>query len=484
TDDHYLDFLLHVHPELELAVANSSEVEKHLHNVRSRREHVHVWDSQTFKTFLVKTLELLNIQADCVFEVTGEENQFESFSVWQKQTTQQLLPQSYYKVLARVLEVSKPNPGHPALWGFAIDSPVSGMIVNPSYLTVTGWALGRTAPVVTIEITDESLDLSTHLPFKITVCNGVRPDIANEFPAVAEADHSGFVVGINLPRSSQETTQLGVTAVLANQQRIKLIDLKLQRFLLPLSPPAKPKIAFIHIPKTAGTSLRHLVEQEYPLMECLYWYEEVLYLLDKFDKKYLKTLLKGSLFLAKALYGHFPFSIHETLDISCQYVTFLRHPLDLVVSLYNHAANDPSSPFYADIRAGMSLLEMLSNEQWGYNNNSMTRIIINRVREADGTIPECEDLSISAEVLELIDQHFLFIGLTERLSEGVAVLGKLLDWKQPYEIPSLNVTANKRVQELDAKTRVAIEEHNRLDIMLYEHFRQMEKGYFVNERLL
>ncbi len=258
----------------------------------------------------------------------------------------------------------------------------------------------------------------------------------------------------------------------------------LSKLTAPSLPSSPPKIAFLHIPKTAGTSLRQIVEQQYPPPECLSLYEEALYILGDSDKEVPRNFFKESISLAKVLYGHVPFGIHETLDISCKYVTFLRHPLDLVVSLYNHAANDQGSPFYADIQAGMSLLELLSSERWRYNNNSMTHIIINRVMEADGKIPKCEALSIFEEVLELIDQHFLFIGLTERLPEGVAALGNLLGWKQSYEIPSLNVTANKRVQELDAKTCAAIEKQNRLDIMLYEHFGKMEKGYFVNERLV
>jgi len=81
TDTHYLDFLRHVHPE----VFNDSQgVERHIANVRKRREHAHVWDSQAFQDFLLKSLTLLQIKAVCIFEVSGQQNYCEYFSVWRK----------------------------------------------------------------------------------------------------------------------------------------------------------------------------------------------------------------------------------------------------------------------------------------------------------------------------------------------------------------------------------------------------------------
>lgn len=295
TDDHYLDFLLHVHPELELATASSAEVEKHLHNVRTRREHVHVWDSQTFKAFLVKTLELLNIQADCIFEVTGEENQFESFSVWQKKTTQP--SPSYYKALARVLEVSKPNSGHSALWGFAIDSPLRGMAVSVSSLKITGWVLGREAAVLVVEIAEDTLTPSCELLFKTTVLNEIRPDVAKVFPEVPQAKNSGFSVEINLPNSFQNIV-VKVTALLANQQRIKLAGIKLQRFLVPLSFQPRPDSAdkIVNNPNYAGwynTIHRFLSESFIPQLTVDTPIDIIIPIYNGYD--YLTTLLPSVL---------------------------------------------------------------------------------------------------------------------------------------------------------------------------------------------
>lgn len=82
TDEHYLDFLAGVHPAV---MASPPEVlARHVQNVRQRREHAHVWDSASFRSFLDRSFALLGIEATCVYEVTGEINEFEYFSVWRR----------------------------------------------------------------------------------------------------------------------------------------------------------------------------------------------------------------------------------------------------------------------------------------------------------------------------------------------------------------------------------------------------------------
>ena len=82
TDDHYLDFLHAVHPDV---MKNSKEAAiKALKSVRERREHAHVWDSSSFKKFLLDSFKLLNINYQLCFESSGDRNNFEYFSVWKK----------------------------------------------------------------------------------------------------------------------------------------------------------------------------------------------------------------------------------------------------------------------------------------------------------------------------------------------------------------------------------------------------------------
>ncbi len=83
-DDHYLDFLRGVYPEVMKNVFSPSQLQTYLARARERREHAHVWTSASFRHFLEKSLDLLNIQADRLYEHPGELNQMEYFSVWEK----------------------------------------------------------------------------------------------------------------------------------------------------------------------------------------------------------------------------------------------------------------------------------------------------------------------------------------------------------------------------------------------------------------
>lgn len=80
-DDHYVELLEHVQPEVFLT---KETLLQSLVRARQRREHVHVWDSTTFKSFLDKTLSFLGHEAGFLYESPGSVNHFEYFATLQK----------------------------------------------------------------------------------------------------------------------------------------------------------------------------------------------------------------------------------------------------------------------------------------------------------------------------------------------------------------------------------------------------------------
>ncbi len=82
SDEHYWDFLRKVAPHL---LQESPEAQRiHLERARTRREHVHVWDSDTFQAFVERALALLTISAVQQYASVGETNRIEFFGVWQR----------------------------------------------------------------------------------------------------------------------------------------------------------------------------------------------------------------------------------------------------------------------------------------------------------------------------------------------------------------------------------------------------------------
>lgn len=82
-DDHYLDFIRHTAPD----IYNSGKPEliaDALSSVRSRREHAHVWDSESFVDFLKQTIDYLKLDVEVQYIAEGKTTNLECFAVFKK----------------------------------------------------------------------------------------------------------------------------------------------------------------------------------------------------------------------------------------------------------------------------------------------------------------------------------------------------------------------------------------------------------------
>ncbi len=221
---------------------------------------------------------------------------------------------------------------------------------------------------------------------------------------------------------------------------------------------AAPKTIFLHIPKTAGTSVRQIVRKEYPGRQCLFIYSHT--------PEFFASI-RPHLPAARAIYGHVSYGIHEVLGIRGRYVAFLRDPVRRVVSFYGHQARKRDSEFYGQIKKGLTLREMLRSGVCHQVNNHMVRIISGH----EGVEPT-DDTAVFRRAVDNIERSFEMVGLVERLPESLALLGKQMGFKKPYRIPRRNVNQRRRSISLDEGTLADIRAHNRLDLMLYEHVRR------------
>lgn len=75
-DDHYLDLIRHIHPDVFHGVDDVARANL-LKQVRSRREHAHVWNSQSFSEFLRLSIAHLGLNATVISESHASENSLE-----------------------------------------------------------------------------------------------------------------------------------------------------------------------------------------------------------------------------------------------------------------------------------------------------------------------------------------------------------------------------------------------------------------------
>jgi len=81
-DDHYESFLRSAAPHVFEEPPENLKI--HIQLSRNRREHAHVWNSDSFDRFLGDCFRTLAISADLRFRSRASENNIEHFSVWQK----------------------------------------------------------------------------------------------------------------------------------------------------------------------------------------------------------------------------------------------------------------------------------------------------------------------------------------------------------------------------------------------------------------
>ncbi len=222
-------------------------------------------------------------------------------------------------------------------------------------------------------------------------------------------------------------------------------------------------IIFLHIPKTAGTSLRNMITKIYPGPQCLLLYYPAPYSPDTIHT------IEQQLSPAKILYGHVSFGIHQLLGVKDpQYMTFLRHPFARVISLYHHYARTEGTPYYSAIRGGLSLPAFLERRLTHETNNHMTRILSGYSKP--GILDEDKVLE---QALSNLDQYFSFVGLTDQFEKSVALLAQQLNWARKPAIPRLNVGKNtSKIIGLNSETQPILEKYNRLDKLLYERICQ------------
>lgn len=228
---------------------------------------------------------------------------------------------------------------------------------------------------------------------------------------------------------------------------------------------AQPTVIFLHILKTAGTTLNAILENYYPAERSYATFPNQRHPEGSLEGFYaLSTEAKANIDL---LTGHMGFGLHKYLPRTAVYITILRNPVDRVISHYYHEYRDPGSQLHKLIHAGMGLKEYVQYyAEAGEMDNLQTRMIAGNW-EKRGFGPCTEEMLATAK--QNLRDYFIVVGLTERFDETYLLLKKHLGWKTRL-YRKYNVAQNRPQQhKLSAETLQVIDELNRYDTALY-HF--------------
>lgn len=235
-------------------------------------------------------------------------------------------------------------------------------------------------------------------------------------------------------------------------------------------------IFFMHIPKTAGTTFRYIIQYQYKPNAIYELYDHSITHSQRLDK--LLNLSWPRKQQIKIVNAHFGFGLHEFLHRPYTYITFLRNPIDRVVSMYyylHRTRNIQTNPLPPDL----SLKDFVQKYQ--RIQNGMTKYlsgVILKDQLADQSPKSTQNSPWATETdLELakknLKEHFKVIGLAERFDESLILFKKTLGWKIPLYDKN-NVSKNRQAtRDVSEDTLRLIEKANEFDIQLYEYAKEV-----------
>ena len=219
------------------------------------------------------------------------------------------------------------------------------------------------------------------------------------------------------------------------------------------------KLIYIHIPKTSGSAFRSVLLKNFSPSEyfiCTGGNRTVRdYLQHSFDQFYsIRDLSNIRLFL-----GHMPYGLHRLIPTDCSYFTYVREPVDRVLSEYYYIVETPENQNHLQVN-GLSISQYLTGDI--FLPNLQSRMISGNLNQNATT----------GELIESAIYHlknmYDFVGVYENLTDSIA------KFEQQYhlkigKIPTLNTTNNRpKVADIDKNILELILEKNAADVAVYK----------------
>lgn len=220
------------------------------------------------------------------------------------------------------------------------------------------------------------------------------------------------------------------------------------------------QLCFIHIPKTAGTTLTSLLNSKFhqsKICPAEVWSEVV-------------DIPREELAQYQLFRGHFFYDIGDLLPRKPVYITMLRHPIERVISGYEFMRRNVPTRTEALLNhhkaKTMSLMEYVSDLDNPSMANSQTRHLSLSSHKDD---PE-KWLAVAKQHLS----EFACFGLVERFQDSMALLSHTFGWNPLAEYSNLMIGSRKLKQDqLEPEVIEIIARRNSLDLDLYNYAQEL-----------
>ncbi len=239
-------------------------------------------------------------------------------------------------------------------------------------------------------------------------------------------------------------------------------------------------LVFLHLPKTGGTSLTRIIQKNYNP-----WRTVNFIVPGRRDMNGLPVSFANARGIDPRLFGktiqsdqqldcitgHLPYGIHRFIDKPCQYMAILRDPVSLVWSKFNHLLNRKTHYLYPILeKYQFDLPALLHSGEVFELIDEQARMLtgVSRMQFSEDDLPG---------ILHHVSTQIELLGTMETFTESVKRFTETLGWRHQHT-NKRNVGKYQKVSQRPDKTIVrAIEETNKVDIVLYQYVRDLVSAY-------
>jgi hypothetical protein len=240
---------------------------------------------------------------------------------------------------------------------------------------------------------------------------------------------------------------------------------------------AHETVLFVHVPKTAGTTLRELVQEQVGEQDVFIIRHGI-----QASRQELRAMHESERAELRAIYGHMCWGWHSDLPGQPQhaYVTMLRDPAERVLSLYAHSR--VSGHYLHEHARHMDLTTYLVSGVTRTADNGMVRQLTDgddflQQPYADMVVPF---RGVTRAHLDTAKRHLdecAVVGVSEQFPHFIERMNERFGWTVRQWI-NLNKTRwwRPRLADLSAAERRVLDHSTALDRELYEHALSIVEG--------
>ena len=227
---------------------------------------------------------------------------------------------------------------------------------------------------------------------------------------------------------------------------------------------------FVHIPKTAGSTLATIIRKQYS--------DDALFDIGRAHAQAMQDSIENfrqfhGIENVRCVMGHAPYGLHQWFPGKFTYITMLRNPVHRELSRYYFILKTPRHHQHEKlVRSKTSLEDFVHMQSETGFNNTQTRFVV-----AGDVAPDCwTNLAgphpplppDAVEIAKLnIRERFAVAGTVEQFDASLLLFQQALSWGNVYYVKE-NVTPSSRARNSVSKELIRlIEKHNEMDVELY-----------------